>query len=158
MDTFWVALGFIIFVGLLGYFGVHKMLFKALDDRAAKVQEQLDTAAKLRKEAEALLAEYEAKRAAAERDAAQIVSDAKAEAERIRIEQEAKLTADIARRTKMAELKIAAAEANAASDVRAAAADVAIQAAESILKAQTRGKLADDMIAKGLTLVKSRLN
>jgi F-type H+-transporting ATPase subunit b len=158
MDTFWVAVGFVIFVGLLGYFGVHKMLFKTLDDRAAKVQEQLDTAAKLRKEAEALLAEYEAKRAAAEKDAQQIVADAKAEAERIRTEQEAKLTADIARRTKMAELKIAAAEANAASDVRAAAADVAIQAAETILKAQAKGKLADEMIAKGLTLVKSRLN
>ncbi len=158
MDTFFVGVGFVIFLGILGYFGVHKMLLGMLDARAAKVREQLDAAANLRKEAEALLKEYEAKRAAAEKDAQQIVADAKAEAERIRLEQEQKLADYVERRTKQAEQKIAMAEQSAAAEVRAAAADAAILAAETILRGQASGKVADDLIAAGLKDVRARMN
>ncbi len=158
MDTFFVGVGFVIFLGILGYFGVHKMLIGMLDARAAKVREQLDAAANLRKEAEALLRDYEAKRAAAEKDAQQIVADAKAEAERIRLEQEQKLADYVERRTKQAEQKIAMAEQSAAAEVRAAAADAAILAAETILRGQATGKVADDLIAAGLKDVRARMN
>jgi F-type H+-transporting ATPase subunit b len=158
MDTAFVALGFAIFLGILGYFGVHKLLLGMLDARAAKVQDQLNQAAALRREAEALLKEYDAKRAAAEKDAAQIVEDAKAEAARIRAENEAKLADFVARRTKMAEQKIAQAEATASADVRAAAAEAAVKAAETILRGQSKGKVADDLIAAGLRDVRARLN
>ncbi len=158
MDTFWVAVGFVIFVGILGYYGVHKMILSALDARGAKVAEQLAAAAALRVEAEKLLAEYEAKRVAAEKDASTIVAEAKAEAERIRVEQEAKLADFVTRRTRMAEEKIAQAEASAASEVRAAAADAAVRAAEMVLRVQTKGKLGDDLIAAGLKDVRARMN
>jgi F-type H+-transporting ATPase subunit b len=158
MDTLFVALGFVIFLGILYYYGVHKTLLGMLDARGAKVREQLDQAASLRKEAEDLLKQYEAKRAAAEKDAARIVEDAKAEAERIRIDGEAKLADFVTRRTRMAELKIAQAEASAAAEVRAAAADAAVKAAETILRGQARGKVADDLIAAGLKDVRARLN
>jgi F-type H+-transporting ATPase subunit b len=158
MDTFWVAVGFVIFVGILGYYGVHTMILSALDARGAKVAEQLAAAAALRGEAEKLLTEYEAKRAAAEKEASTIVSEAKAEAERIRVDQEAKLADFVTRRTKMAEQKIAQAEASAASEVRAAAADAAVRAAEMVLSVQTKGKLGDDLIAAGLKDVKARMN
>jgi F-type H+-transporting ATPase subunit b len=158
MDTFYVAVGFVIFLGILGYYGVHKTLLGMLDARATKVQDQLDQASALRKEAETLLREYEAKRAAAEKDAAQIVEDAKAEAARIRTENEAKLADFVARRTKMAEQKIAQAEATASAEVRAAAADAAVKAAEAVLRGQSTGKVADDLIAAGLKDVRARLN
>ena len=158
MDTFFVAVGFFIFLGILYRFGVHNMLLGALDARAAKVREQLDAAARLRAEAEALLKEYEAKRAAAEKDAQQIVADARAEAERIRVEQEQRLADYVARRTKQAEQKIAMAEQTAAADVRAAAADAAIRAAETVLRGQATGKIADDLIAAGLKDVRARMN
>lgn len=158
MDTFYVAVGFVIFLGILGYYGVHKTLLGMLDGRAAKVQDQLDQASALRKEAEDLLRQYETKRAAAEKDAAQIVEDARSEAKRIRAEQEAKLADFVARRTKMAEQKIAQAEAAAAAEVRAAAADAAVKAAETILRGTSKGKVADDLIAAGLKDMKARLN
>ncbi|MCA3562942.1 MAG: ATP F0F1 synthase subunit B [Methylocystis sp.] len=158
MDTFFVAVGFVIFLGVLGYFGVHKTLLGMLDARGKKVQEQLDAAANLRKEAETLLAQYEAKRTAAEKEAAQIVEDARAEAGRIQAEQEAKLAEFVARRTKQAEQKIAMAEVSAAAEVRAAAADAAIRAAEIVLKGQATGSVADDLISQGLKDVRARLN
>jgi F-type H+-transporting ATPase subunit b len=158
MDTFWVAVGFVIFVGILGYFGAHKAILATLDARGQKVAEQLAAASALRAEAEKLLAEYETKRVAAEKEAATIIEDAKAEAERIRVDQEAKLADFVTRRTKMAEQKIAQAEASATSEVRAAAADAAIRAAETILRGQAKGKIADDLIMAGLKDVKARMN
>ncbi len=64
----------------------------------------------------------------------------------------------VARRTKMAESKIAQAEAQALADVRSAAAEAAVAAAETILTRTVKGKVADDLIAKGIADVKGKLN
>ena len=64
----------------------------------------------------------------------------------------------VARRTKMAETKIAQAEAQALADVRAAAAEAAVAAAEKILTRTVKGKVADDLIAKGIEDVEDKLN
>ena len=50
----WVAIGFVIFVGILVYVGVPKMLTNALDDRARRVQADLDEARRLKDEAQKL--------------------------------------------------------------------------------------------------------
>ena len=78
----WVALAFLVFLGLLGYVGVHRTLGKSLDDRAARIKAELDEARRLRDEAAQLLAEYQRKRQAAEGEAQDIIAGAKAEAER----------------------------------------------------------------------------
>lgn len=155
---FWVAVAFVIFVAGLGYLGVHKMVAKSLDDRADRIKAELDEARKLKDEAAALLAEYQRKRAAAENEAQEIVAGAKADAERMAIDAKAKIEEFVARRTKMAETKIAQAEAQAAADVRAAAADAAVAAAERILTEQAKGPLAGELIAKGIEDVRKKMN
>src|ERR1700755_1796747 len=87
----WVAVGFVIFVGILIYVGVPKMLTAALDDRARRVQAELDEARRLKEEAQKLLAEYQAKQKQAETEAAGIIAGARAEAERIAAEGKAKM-------------------------------------------------------------------
>jgi F-type H+-transporting ATPase subunit b len=154
----WVAISFVIFVGLLGYLGVHRMLTKALDDRAGRIKSELDEATKLKDEAAALLAEYQRKRQEAESEAQGIIAGAKAEADRMAIEAKAKIEEFVARRTKMAEAKIAQAEAQATADVRAAAADAAIAAAEKILTQEAKGPLAGELLAKGIDDVRKKLN
>jgi F-type H+-transporting ATPase subunit b len=154
----WVAVAFVLFVGLLGYLGVHRMMTKALDDRADRIKSELDEARKLKDEAAALLAQYQRKRAEAEGEAQGIIAGAKAEADRMAIEAKAKIEEFVARRTKMAETKIAQAEAQATADVRAAAADAAIAAAEKILTQETKGPLAGELLAKGIDDVRKKLN
>ena len=154
----WVALAFVVFVAGLGYIGVHKIIGKSLDDRAARIKADIDEARKLRDEAAGLLADYQRKRREAEGEAQQIVAGAKAEAERMAAEAKAKIEEFVARRTKMAETKIAQAEAQATADVRAAAAEAAVAAAEKILSAETKGKLAGELIAKGIDDVRKKLN
>ena len=155
---FWVAVAFIIFVGVLGYFGAHRRLVNSIDDRRERIKAELDEARRLKSEAEALLASYRRKQQDAEREAQTIVASAKAEAERLAGEAEAKIEEFVVRRTKMAESKIAQAEAQALADVRSAATEVAVAAAEAILTHSVKGKVADDLLAKGIADLKAKLN
>jgi len=154
----WVALAFVVFLGILGYVGVPRLLRKSLDDRAARIKAELDEAKKLKDEAAALLADYKRKRGEAEGEAQQIVAGARAEAERMAVEAKAKVEDFVARRTQMAETKIAQAEAQALADVRSAAAEAAVAAAEKILSEQAKGELAAQLIAKGIDDVRKKLN
>jgi F-type H+-transporting ATPase subunit b len=158
MDTFWVGVALVIFLAILVKFGVPGAIVKALDSRGEKVAQELAEARRLRQEAEKLLAEYDAKRKAAEAEAAEIVSSANDEAKRLAAEAEAKLADFVARRTKAAEEKIAQAESQAEAEVRAAAAEAATKAAETILRGQMTGKAGEAAFAAGLTEVKAKLN
>jgi F-type H+-transporting ATPase subunit b len=154
----WVAIAFIILMGVFAWLGVHRTVLTALDHRADRIKNELDDARRLKEEAAKVLAEYKAKRATAEREADEIVATAKAEAERIASDAKAKMEDFVARRTKTAESKIALAEAQALADVRAAAADAAVQAASTILSQSVKGSLADDLLAKGIAEVQRKLN
>ena len=155
---FWVAIAFLLFIGVLGYFGAHKRLVNSIDDRRERIKAELDEARRLKSEAEALLASYRRKQQEAEREAQTIVASAKSEAERLADEAEAKIEEFVLRRTKMAETKIAQAEAQAVADVRSAASEVAVAAAEAILTRSVKGKVADDLLAKGIADLKAKLN
>ncbi len=155
---FWVAVAFVLFIGVLAYFQVHKLMVKGIDDRRDRIKAELNEARRLKEEAQALLAQYREKQRAAEQEAAAIVAGAKAEAERLAAEAKAKMEDFVARRTKMAESKIAQAEAQALADVRSAAAEAAVAAAETILTRTVKGKVADELITKGIDDVKRKLN
>jgi len=58
----------------------------------------------------------------------------------------------------MAETKIAQAEAQAAADVRSVAAEAAVAAAEKILSVEAKGKLAGELLTKGIEDVRKKLN
>jgi len=154
----WVAVAFVIMVGVFLWFGIHRTVLSALDHRAERIKAELDDARRLKEEAANVLAGYKARRASAEREAEEIVTNARVEAERIAAEAKTKMEDFVARRTKTAESKIAMAEAQALADVRAAAADAAVQAASTILSQSVRGSVADDLLAKGIAEVRQKLN
>ena len=154
----WVAIAFVILMVVFGYLGVFKSAMSALDKRAERIKAELDDATRLKQEAAKVLADYKARSATAEREAAEIIANAKSEAERIATEAKAKMEDFVARRTKTAESKIALAEAQALADVRAAAAEAAVQAASTILAQSVKGHVADDLLAKGITEVRQKLN
>ena len=155
---FWVAVAFVILMGVFAYFGIHRTVLKALDHRSERIRAELDDARRLKEDAAKLLAEYQARYTSAEREAEDIIASAKAEAERIAAEAKTKLEDFVVRRTKTAESKIALAEAQALADVRAAAAEAAVTAASTILSQSVKGSVADEMLAKGITEVREKLN
>jgi|SRR5581483_14112 len=154
----WVAIAFVILMGAFAWLGVHRTMLTALDHRSERIKAELDDARRLKDEAAKVLAEYQARRATAEREANDIVTNAKAEAERIAADAKAKMEDFVARRTKTAESKIALAEAQALADVRGAAAEAAVTAATTILSQSVKGQVADDLLAKGIAEVRQKLN
>jgi len=149
---FYVLVCIIAFFALLIWKGAHKAIAKALDDRADKISAELDEARRLREEAQALLASYQRKQKEAEELADGIVKQARRDAEIMAANSRKELKERLERRAVAAESKIASAEAKALSEVRAKAADVALGAAETLLrdniKAADQTRLVKDGIAQ----------
>jgi F-type H+-transporting ATPase subunit b len=154
---FWVGVAFVIFWGILFYYGVPKRLLGSLDTRGQRIADELAEARRLRTDAEALLKEFESKRSAAEREAAEIVSNARDDAERLAADTQAKMTDFVKRRTAAAEAKIAQAEAQASAEVRAAAIDAAVKASERVLRGELSGAAAEQMVTKSLGDIRAKM-
>lgn len=131
-----VAISLVLFIALLLYLGVHKVIGKALDDRAVKIREELDEARALREEAQATFAEFERKQKEVEGQAQDIIAQAKSEAEAAAVRAKADIAESIERRLKAADGQIASAEADAVKEVKDKAVAVAIASAAEVLQAQ----------------------
>jgi F-type H+-transporting ATPase subunit b len=156
--TFFALVALVLFLGIVFYAGAHKKAGAALDARANQISKDIADARKLREDAEALLAEYKQKKLDAEKEAAGIIAQAKADAAVYAEDAKKKLADSLTRRTRQAEQKIAQAEAAAIKDVRAAATDLAIKAASSIIAESSKGKGGESLIAESISAVKLRLN
>lgn len=146
---FWVAVSFVLFFVIFGR-KVFGGLLSALDKRADGIRTQLNEAAKLRAEAEAMLKAAEAERAAAMKEAEELLARAKSEAERVAAAAQAEAEAAAQRRERMAMDRIAAAEAGAISEVRQAAAEIATSAARNLLSETLDASKDAGLIEKGL--------
>lgn len=153
----WATIALAIFLGIMVYFGVPKLITKLLDDRIKKIETDLQEAETLRAEAKALLAEYEAKRENAEKEAEDIVASAREEAFRLTAEAKASLEALVGRRTRAVEEKIAQAEAQAVAEVRSRSADIAVEAARVLLQRQIPEK-GEALVEQAIKDVAARLN
>ncbi|WP_375449745.1 ATP F0F1 synthase subunit B [uncultured Devosia sp.] len=156
-NSFYAFVALVIFLGMMAYFGIPRIVGKMLDGQINKIAEDLAEAKKLREEAAALLVEYEQKRVAAESEAEGIIAAAKEEASRLTAEAQVSLADLVARRTRSVEDKIAQAEAQALGEVRARSADVAIEAARLVLTDEMNRKGAA-VVDKAIADVGSRLN
>ena len=155
--TFWVLVSFVIFVALVWKPG-SKAVAQMLDDRAEKIRSDLEKAAKLREEAQALFAEYQKKQRDALKDAEAIVAAAKAEAEALSKQAAADLETSLKRREQLALQRIAQAEAQATADVRAAAVDLAMAATRKILTDKLDAGRQDALVDAAIKELPGKLN
>ena len=158
MAEFWVAVAFGIFLLILLYYRVPKLIAKSLDARADAIRKELDEARRLREEAQSLLADYQKRHRNVGHEADAILDQARREAEAFAHETRVSLKDTLERRTKQAEDKIARAETQAVDEVRAAAIDVAMAAAERILREKTAGASGASLIDQSIRDLKGRLN
>ncbi|GGD07770.1 F0F1 ATP synthase subunit B [Aureimonas glaciei] len=157
-NTFWALIGLIIFFAIVAYFKVPGMINKALDARSARIRRELDEARALKEEAKQQLAEYQRRRREAEVEAKDIVAGAEREAAALLQDAKAKSEEYVARRTAMAEQKIAQAENDAIAAVRSSAVDIAVAAAAKILGERNASDGNAGLIDQSIGEVRSRLN
>jgi F-type H+-transporting ATPase subunit b len=149
-------IAFILFFVLLWRLNVHTIILKALDARSQEIAKELHEARRLREEAEKLLADYEAKKAAAEAEAKVIVETAKEQAAAVADETRASMQAAMARREKQAEDRIANAGAKAQDDVRAAAIEAAVAAAEKLIRERMNDSAQATLVQEGVADMKRK--
>lgn len=146
--TAWVSLAMAVFIVILLVKKVPGLIGGVLDGRIAQIKSQLAEASKLRAEAEALKGEYEAKLAAAAGEADAMRKSAESDAASLLEDAKVNAAALVARRQKMAEDKIGAAERAAIADIRTKAVNAATSAAAALI-AQNHDAKADRALVDG---------
>lgn len=152
----WISLAMLVVIAIIIWKKVPAAIGKALDSKIDVIREQLAEAEQLRKDAEALKAEYEVKAKSAEKEAAAIVDRAKHEAEAIVSQAKVNAEALIERRQRMAEEKIAAEERAAVESLRATAADAAREAAGRLIRERIDAKADEAIVGDAIRSIGSR--
>ena len=132
--TFWVAVSFLIFVGLIIYLKVPQKIDSALTENIKKIKDELDNAEKLKDEAKNILSEYETKVSKSKDEIANMLNEAKNLSDKniIKINEDFYKTID--NRKKSAEEKIKQMKLQALKDVKNSAVEIAIKSVEKIIK------------------------
>ena len=131
----WVLLAVVVF--LIGVWKpARRVILGGLDARAARIRAELETARRLRDEAQEALAGYQKQQREAAAEAEAIIAHARAEAERIAAQAARNLEETLERRQQLAKERIAQEEAKALSEIRAVTVDVAIAAARQVIVAE----------------------
>ena len=155
---FVVLIAFLVFVGVLLYVKVPRILTNALDNRAAGIRRELDEARDLREEAESLLASYKRKQAEVAEQSERIIKHARAEAAEAATQAKADLKLSIERRLAAAQDQIASAQAGAIRDVRERAIQVAVAAASQVIADNMSAAHGNRLIDEAIEDVGQRLN
>ena len=153
---FWEAFAFALFIAVFIRYA-WPPLAKALDARSAKIKDQLEQAARLKAEAEQLLATYEKQKKEAQKESKAILANAKKEAEQLRVKAAEELQAGLARRTQQAEEKIARAEAEATGKVRAQIIDIATQAARQVIATRLKDQKDDPAVTRAIAVIATQI-
>lgn len=153
----WVRLALIGFFLILVLVGVPGMIWKSLGDVGKAVRAELDEAVKMRHEAQELLNRIRQERLDAEARAKDIIAQAEEEARMLAEEARRSLTESLKRRQAQAEQKIALAQTQATTQVRAAAADLATQLTEGLMQARLAGLESDPLISDAIKQIDNRL-
>jgi F-type H+-transporting ATPase subunit b len=153
---FWVAVAAAIFIAIV-WRPARRILIGSLDERAARIRDELAEARRLREEAEQLLAQYRAKEQEAAAESEAIIAQAREEAERIAAQSARDLEQSLVRRTRLAEERIAQAEKKAVDEIRSVAVDVAIDAAREVITAQIDERQGEALIDAAITALPQRL-
>ncbi|MBP6985802.1 MAG: F0F1 ATP synthase subunit B [Alphaproteobacteria bacterium] len=144
--TFWFLVSFVLFFVFFGK-AVWRMIADGVDTRSRKIAADIEEAAKLKEQAQALLDEIRAKQKESGAHAEAILEHARLEAERLRTEAAKELEEYMRHREQLVQQRINFAEQEAVKDIQDSAVDLATRVAEKlIMKAST-----EDISAK-LTL------
>ena len=132
--TFWVAVSFLIFVGVIFYFKVPQKIDSFLNESIKKIKENLDNAEKLKDEAKNILSEYDSKVSKSKEEIKNLIDNAKNQAEKNIIKTNEDFHKVIENRKKSAEEKIKQMKIQAIKDVKNSSVDIAISSVEKIIK------------------------
>jgi len=132
--TFWVAISFFIFFGILIYLKVPQKINNLLTDEINEIKKELNEAERLKFEAKNLLSNYENKIDKSKKETREIINSAKKNSEKNILEKTKKFHQLIENKNKYAEQKIIQMKENALRDIKNISVKVSMEAVEHLIK------------------------
>ncbi len=155
--TFWVAVSFVLFVGVLLYFKVPQKIFTSLDESINKIKKDIEEAEKLKEEAKNILSDYETRLDKSKVEIDLMIKNAKKESETNIIQTNDQFHKIFENRKKMAEEKIKQMKLQATKDIKNYSVKVAIIALEKIIKNSIDKKKLDKIYVSSVNEAKKIL-
>ena len=132
--TFWVAISFFIFFGVLIYLKIPQKINITMTNQINEIKKELDNAEKLKEEAKNLLSDYENNIDKSIKESKEIIDIAKKDNEKIIIEKTKKFHQIIEERKKNNEQKIFQMKENALKDIKNISVKISIETVENLIK------------------------
>ena len=155
--TFWVAVSFFIFFGVLIYLKVPQKINNSLSDQIFKIQKELGEAEKLKIEAKNLLSNYENKIDKSKKETREIINLAKKDSEKTILEITKKFHQIIENKKKNAEQKIVQMKENALKDIKNISVKISMEAVEHLIKNSIDKSKLEKLYIKSLEQAKTSL-
>ena len=148
--TFWVAISFFIFLGILIYLKVPQKINSSLIDQINKIKKELDEAERLKVESKNLLSDYENKIDKSVKETKKIIHQAKNDCEKIILEKTEKFHQIMEDRKKNVEQKIIQMKENALKDIKNTSIKISMEAVEHLINNSIDKKKLEKFYSKSL--------
>ena len=155
--TFWVAISFFIFLGVLIYLKVPHRINSSLNDQINEMKKELDEAEKLKVEAKNLLSDYESKIDKSTKETKQIINLARKNSEKTILEKTKKFHQIMEDRKKNAEQKINQMKENALKDIKNISIKISMETVEHLIKNSIDKKKIEKFYSNSLEQAKAAL-
>ena len=155
--TFWVAISFFLFVGILFYFKVPQKVDGSLSESIKKIKEEIDNAEKLKDDAKNILSEHDNKLSNSKEEIKNLIESAKLESERNIIKINEEFHQVLENRKKTAEDKIKQMKVQAIKDIKNLSVDITIHSIKKIIKNSVDKKKLDKIYISSIEETKKIL-
>jgi len=155
--TFWVAVSFFIFFGVLIYLKVPQKINASLTNKISEIKNELEEAEKLKKEAKDLLSDYESKIDKSKKDSKKIINDAKMQSEKMIIEKTEKFHQTLEEKKKNTKIKIVQMKENALKEIKNISVKISVDAVEHLIKNSIDQNKLEKIYDENLKQVKTSL-
>ena len=155
--TFWVAISFILFIGLLVYFKIPQKVNEVLNQLISNIKNEINESEKLRNEAKTLLENSQSKLDSASEENNKIIEQAKKDSENLVIEINEKFHKSAEIKKNLAQTKISQMKEAAIKEIKDTSIKVAVDSVKKIISTSVDKSKLDNLFKKNLEETKSHL-
>ena len=155
--TFWVAISFFLFFGLLVYFKIPQKINETLSGLITNIKNEIEESEKLRNEAGTLLENAQIKLDSANKEMDKIINQSKKESERLVIEINEKFHKSAEIKKKVAETKIYQMKEAAIKEIKDTSVKIALDSVKKIISTSIDKNKLDAIFERDLEEAKNEL-
>jgi|TARA_B100001540_G_scaffold75721_1_gene68283 F-type H+-transporting ATPase subunit b len=156
-SAFWVAVSFLIFIGILVYFKIPQKIIETLDKMIFEIKSEIDESEKLRSESKTLLDNAQKKLDSAKNETKEILDQAKKDSQNLIIEMNDKFHNSSEIKKNLASSKISQMKDSAIKEIKNTSIRLAIDSVRKVISESVDKSKLDNLFNKNLEETKASL-